>query len=868
MTVPTIKVKIQKRPTLKLKVLPKFPASVSADSPILIDRTGGNYEFSLDVDALTESFDPLYSPINFLQDGTGAVPYSFNDKDKQILSVKDFGVTGDGSTNDYAKIVIAVTAARAAGKSLGFPDGTYCIGSTLELGYEKFRVLALGANVTIKHTGTGVGVSFNGIGNYPASQGAAGGVFGGPNRFLLEGNANTTNLVLVDNWHFGEMKIAGKNATNAILLCQDTGIVGASAVETKFDVHITTNVSGTFTTVPLYGIRATSLAACMFDHMMVEFVGNVASSTVGVSLVSCIGNLFNGGVVESCLAGGIGLSAGCSRNTFIGIDVEVNGTQQDWLILGDHNTFIGCSGAGTTSGQFLSGSRNLFISGKYQSMSVQSGATGNAFWYPQILTAFTDAGTETSVIRPDGIATAKLAAPNVVGGTATALTGLGIRSVGSGAFDLTLRNVENLTAGRNLTLGVIDADRTVRFAGDVLFGGAASLPAIVQGDLWYGSVAGVISALAKSASASQFLKNSGTSNNPAWAQPAFTDISGSVAASQMPALTGEATTSAGAVAVTLTNSAVIAKVLTGYTSGAGTVAATDTILQAIQKLNGNDATNANLTGPITSVGNATAVASQTGTGSQFVMAAGTPVLANLSVTSVASLGADGSTVTVGPGGTGALNGRININGANAAAQGALMLFTKNLGTDSWFFGHVSAIEGSGTSSDLEYYNPGTAIRTIKLNRTNDSVAFGSGLAGTSTTAASITATSLGLTENIYAGGLASIAGKLITIRGTKAVVNGLNSDIAIPANAIVRLTGPTGAFSAGGFTGGVEGQRLTIYNTVAQTMTIVNEDASSTAGNRIKTLTGGNVVLRATATSAATFSYDATDSRWILESSN
>lgn len=55
------------------------------------------------------------------------------------------------------------------------------------------------------------------------------------------------------------------------------------------------------------------------------------------------------------------------------------------------------------------------------------------------------------------------------------------------------------------------------------------------------------------------------------------------------ALTGEATASAGSNAMTLTNSAVIGKVLTGYTSGAGTVAATDSILQAIQKLNGNDA---------------------------------------------------------------------------------------------------------------------------------------------------------------------------------------------------------------------------------------------------------------------------------------
>jgi hypothetical protein len=82
-------------------------------------------------------------------------------------------------------------------------------------------------------------------------------------------------------------------------------------------------------------------------------------------------------------------------------------------------------------------------------------------------------------------------------------------------------------------------------------------------------------------------------------------------------LTGEVTSVGNAA--TLTNSAVIAKVLTGYASGAGTVAATDSILQAIQKLNGNDATNANLTGPITSVGNATSIASQTGTGTTFVM---------------------------------------------------------------------------------------------------------------------------------------------------------------------------------------------------------------------------------------------------------
>jgi hypothetical protein len=67
-------------------------------------------------------------------------------------------------------------------------------------------------------------------------------------------------------------------------------------------------------------------------------------------------------------------------------------------------------------------------------------------------------------------------------------------------------------------------------------------------------------------------------------------------------LTGEATSVGNST--TLTNSAVIGKVLTGYTSGAGTVAATDTILQAIQKLNGN--AGASGSGTVTSVSVVTA----------------------------------------------------------------------------------------------------------------------------------------------------------------------------------------------------------------------------------------------------------------------
>lgn len=104
-----------------------------------------------------------------------------------------------------------------------------------------------------------------------------------------------------------------------------------------------------------------------------------------------------------------------------------------------------------------------------------------------------------------------------------------------------------------------------------------------------------------------------------------------------PNLTGEVTTSG--LAATVTNSAVIGKVLTGYVSGAGTVAATDTILQAIQKLNGNAGGGAAAAGTLTG----TTLASNVVTSS--LTSVGT--LANLTVTNtiVGSVNGNAATAT-------------------------------------------------------------------------------------------------------------------------------------------------------------------------------------------------------------------------------
>lgn len=52
MTTSTIKVKVVRRPSLKLKVLPRFPASVTVANGLTLDRTGGNYGFGVSLPAL------------------------------------------------------------------------------------------------------------------------------------------------------------------------------------------------------------------------------------------------------------------------------------------------------------------------------------------------------------------------------------------------------------------------------------------------------------------------------------------------------------------------------------------------------------------------------------------------------------------------------------------------------------------------------------------------------------------------------------------------------------------------------------------------------------------------------------------------
>lgn len=77
-----------------------------------------------------------------------------------------------------------------------------------------------------------------------------------------------------------------------------------------------------------------------------------------------------------------------------------------------------------------------------------------------------------------------------------------------------LPNSRVITAGTNVTLSTATPGQVIVNAS----GGGSTVPTTTQGDLLFASATNVLSALAKDANATRYLSNTGTTNNPAWAQ--------------------------------------------------------------------------------------------------------------------------------------------------------------------------------------------------------------------------------------------------------------------------------------------------------------------------------------------------------------
>ena len=99
----------------------------------------------------------------FIQAGTGATQRTVESKLQDVVSVKDFGATGDGTTDDAAAIQAAIDA--NPGKAILIPSGTYLINTTISVDVSGadaacIRLVGDGSTQTIINNQTG-GAAFD-----------------------------------------------------------------------------------------------------------------------------------------------------------------------------------------------------------------------------------------------------------------------------------------------------------------------------------------------------------------------------------------------------------------------------------------------------------------------------------------------------------------------------------------------------------------------------------------------------------------------------------------------------------------------------------------------------------------------------------
>lgn len=185
--------------------------------------------------------------------------------------------------------------------------------------------------------------------------------------------------------------------------------------------------------------------------------------------------------------------------------------------------------AGGTTGQPLIKASSTNYDATWGTLNAANGGTGLTVYAVGDLLY---ADTTTSLAKLADVATGNVLLSGGVGvapawgkvGLTTAVTGIlpaanGGTGINNGSSALTLGG-SLTTVGAFASTFTMTGITSVTFptSGTLATTAGASIPAIAQGDILYGSASNVLSALAKNTSATRYLSNTGTSNNPAWAQ--------------------------------------------------------------------------------------------------------------------------------------------------------------------------------------------------------------------------------------------------------------------------------------------------------------------------------------------------------------
>jgi hypothetical protein len=373
------------------------------------------------VQSLTSGQQTDAALVTYNEGDTGAVTYTVRAKLQQIVSVKDFGAVGNGTTDDTAAINAAITAiSNSGGGIVIIPNGTFAVTPSVVSGitaYSRQACIVGKDNVTLQIDGvvklkTGVN-----IGSTLAS------IITGPDAGLT--NFQITGSGTVDG---NVSNVTASQTLGLYLPCVDSvtvtniRVINTPYLGIQFVTALPYVAGYTFTNGSIIGttVKNTGSIGIQASHSTHNLI--IANNTIDTCGDNCI-DVYNenstitadAGVISitgnTCYAGLVGIFPETSADVNVtgnsvyactyGVAVNrVNGAPRNLAIVG--NTFGACAtGAsitGDTGGVFLSS--NTFD--KFTSVGLQLGGGANVSYVVATNNTFNPYATTTNVITITG----------------------------------------------------------------------------------------------------------------------------------------------------------------------------------------------------------------------------------------------------------------------------------------------------------------------------------------------------------------------------------------------------------------------------------------------------------------------------------
>lgn len=175
-------------------------------------------------------------------------------------------------------------------------------------------------------------------------------------------------------------------------------------------------------------------------------------------------------------------------------------------------------------------------------------------------------------------------------------------------------------------------------------------------------------------------------------------------------------------------------------------------------------------------------------------------------------------------------------------------------------GNASLTNNTNVAGEFRFYEPsssGTNYTALKSQAQTNNITY------TFPSSDGSSGFVLGTDGSGNLGWVDPTAGQVTFTVGSGTVVGGNNNNLSVPANcSVVRITAPTSNFSITGIQGGVDGRMIVLYNLTTFNMSLSNENNSSTAENRIRTMTSNTI--GTSSEGSVTLIYDGISQRWIV----